>query len=60
MSAGVIAAAWLRTSSVMGGILLVLTAVICLTRVLAGVHHERDVLCGAALGIGLGLLGMFL
>lgn len=60
MSAAVIAAAWLRTSPAVGLALTALTAAICVSRVLAGVHHPRDVLCGAALGFALGAAGMFL
>lgn len=60
MSAAVIAMAWLRTSPAVGLALCVLTAAICASRVLAGVHYPRDVLCGAALGFALGAAGMFL
>lgn len=60
MSAAVIAMAWLRTSLPVGLALSVLTAAICLSRVLAGVHYPRDVVCGAALGFALGAAGMFL
>lgn len=60
MSAAVIAMAWLRTSPAVGLALAVLAAGVCATRVLAGVHFLRDVLCGAALGFALGAAGMFL
>ena len=33
---------------------------ICCLRVLTGVHHVRDVVCGFALGFALGCAGMWL
>ena len=33
---------------------------ICCLRVLTGVHHVRDVVCGFALGFALGFAGMWL
>ena len=43
-----------------GWVMVGITALICLMRVLTGVHYPRDVLCGAALGFALGYTGMWL
>ena len=43
-----------------GWVMVGITALICLMRVLTGVHYPRDVLCGAALGFALGCAGMWL
>ena len=39
--------------------MLVIAAIIGVTRVLAGVHFIRDVISGAAIGILIGVLGFF-
>lgn len=60
LSGAVIAMAWLPVSPAVAGVLTVSALAICVTRVLAGVHWMRDVAAGAALGFGLGALGMLL
>lgn len=40
--------------------MLVLAAVVAVTRVMAGVHHIIDVVAGAAISVALGLLGFVL
>lgn len=60
LSGAVIAMAWLPVNSAVAGVLTVSALAICVTRVLAGVHWVRDVAAGAALGFGLGALGMLL
>ena len=47
-------------SGAAAAVLAVLAVAIGATRVLAGVHRVRDVAAGAALGFGLGALGMLL
>lgn len=58
LSAGVITAAFLSVWPAGGAVLAVLMVLVCVSRVLAGVHSIFDVCAGAALGLGLGLLGM--
>ena len=60
LSGAVIAMAWLPVNPAVAGVLTVSALAICVTRVLAGVHWVRDVAAGAALGFGLGALGMLL
>lgn len=60
LSGAVIAMAWLPVSGAAAAVLAVLAVAIGATRVLAGVHRVRDVAAGAALGFGLGALGMLL
>lgn len=60
LSGAVIAMAWLPVNPAVAGVLTVSALAICVTRVLAGVHWVRDVAAGAALGLGLGALGMLL
>lgn len=60
LSGAVIAMAWLPVNPAVAGVLTVSALAICITRVLAGVHWVRDVAAGAALGFGLGALGMLL
>ena len=55
----IIAMAFLYVHTSIGVIMLVLAALIGLTRVLAGVHFIRDVVSGAAIGILIGVLGFF-
>jgi membrane-associated phospholipid phosphatase len=59
VSAFIIAMAFLYTNTVIGIVMLVLAAVIGVTRVLAGVHFIRDVISGAAIGVLIGFLGFF-
>ena len=59
-SAVVIAmAAWYAAPG-MGAALTVIAALICIVRVVAGVHHPVDVLAGAALSLVLGGVGFWL
>ena len=51
---------WMRFYPAVGWVMVGITALICLMRVLTGVHYPRDVLCGAALGFALGYAGMWL
>lgn len=60
MSGAVIAVAWLPVSGAVSAVLAVSALGICAARVLAGVHSVGDVAAGAALGFGLGALGMLL
>ena len=60
LSGAVIAMAWLPVSGAAAAVLAVLAVAIGATRVLAGVHRVGDVAAGAALGFGLGALGMLL
>ena len=60
LSGAVIAMAWLPVSGAAAAVLAVLAVAIGATRVLAGVHWVKDVAAGAALGFGLGALGMLL
>ena len=43
-----------------GWVMVGITVLICVGRVLTGVHHIRDVVGGAALGFALGFAGMWL
>ncbi len=52
------AALWLWVPG--GIILLVAAAVLAILRVIARVHFVRDVIAGAAIGVGLGLLGFWI
>ena len=60
LSAAVLSAVWLYFYPAAGGAMVGITVLICVLRVLTGVHHVRDVLCGAALGFALGAAGMWL
>lgn len=56
-SAFAIATALCFYSPLFGGILLALSALMCGTRVLLGIHFIRDVICGALIGTATTLLG---
>ena len=60
LSAAVLAMTWLRFFPAVGVAMVVITLLICALRVLVGVHSVPDVLFGAALGFGLGAVGMWL
>ena len=60
LSAAVLSMVWMRFYPMVGWVMVGVTALICLMRVLTGVHYPRDVLCGAALGFALGYAGMWL
>ena len=60
LSAAVLAAVWLYFYPVVGCVMVGVTLLICLLRVLTGVHHVRDVVCGALFGFVLGAAGMWL
>ncbi|MBQ3417812.1 MAG: phosphatase PAP2 family protein [Ruminococcus sp.] len=59
VSAFIIAMAFLYINTSIGVIMLVIAAIIGVTRVLCGVHFIRDVISGAAIGIAVGVLGYF-
>lgn len=59
-SAAVIALAGWYVNPNLGGMLTIVCAAICLVRVLAGVHHPRDVLAGVALALAAGGIGFWL
>ena len=59
LSAAVLAMVWLYYYPAVGWCMVGITLLICLLRVLTGVHHGRDVLCGAAFGFVLGAVGMW-
>ncbi|MCI2046265.1 MAG: phosphatase PAP2 family protein [Faecalibacterium sp.] len=56
LSAGVIASVWVLTMPGTSFLALVMMACVCVLRVLVGVHSIRDVVLGALLGFGCGLL----
>lgn len=58
-SAFIIAMAFMYIQPKLGVIMLVVAALIGVTRVLAGVHFIRDVIGGAAIGVIVGALGFF-
>ena len=60
LSAAVLAMTWLRFFPAVGVAMVIITLLICALRVLVGVHSVPDVLLGAALGFGLGAVGMWL
>ena len=60
LCATVLAMVWLYFYPAVGAGMLVVAALICLLRVLTGAHYVRDVLAGAGLGLGFGLVGMWL
>ena len=60
LSASVLAAVWLYFYRVAGVCMSVVALLICVLRVVAGVHSVRDVAAGAALGFLLGIVGMWL
>ena len=59
LSAAVLAVVWLYFYPAVGVLMTVVALLICVLRVLAGVHFPRDVLAGAALGFLLGYVGMW-
>ena len=56
-SAFAIGVALCFASPLMGGILLATSAMMCVARVLLGIHFIRDVLCGALIGTVATLIG---
>ena len=58
--AAVLAAVWLYFYPAAGCVMVGIALLICCLRVLTGVHHVRDVVCGFALGFALGCAGMWL
>ena len=60
LSAAVLAMVWLYFYPVVGWVMAGIAVLICILRVLTGVHAVRDVVCGAALGFALGYAGMWL
>ena len=56
----VLAAVWLYFYPAAGCVMVGVALLICCLRVLTGVHHVRDVVCGFALGFALGAAGMWL
>jgi len=60
LSAAVLAMVWMYFYPAVGWAMVGVTVLICVGRVLTGVHHIRDVVGGAALGFALGFAGMWL
>lgn len=60
LSAAVLAMVWLYFYPVIGWVMVGIALLICVLRVLTGVHYVRDVVCGAALGFLLGYAGLWL
>ena len=60
LSAAVLAMVWMYFYPKVGWVMVGITVLICVGRVLTGVHHIRDVVGGAALGFALGFAGMWL
>ena len=60
LSASVLAMVWMYFYPKAGWVMVGITVLICVGRVLTGVHHIRDVVGGAALGFALGFAGMWL
>ena len=58
--AAVLAAVWLYFYPAAGCVMVGVALLICCLRVLTGVHHVRDVVCGFALGFSVGCSGMWL
>lgn len=56
----IIAMAFLYINVYAGIALFVLGVLMCLSRVLAGVHFPSDVVVGAAIGIALGIFGFYI
>ena len=60
LSAAVLAMVWMYFYPKAGWAMVGITVLICIGRVLTGVHHIRDVVGGAVLGFALGYAGMWL
>ena len=60
LSAAVLAMVWMYFYPAVGWAMVGITVLICIGRVLTGVHFVRDVAFGAALGFALGYAGMWL
>ena len=60
LSAAVLAAVWLYFYPAVGVVMTIIAVLICVLRVLAGVHYPKDVLAGAVFGFSLGIAGMWL
>ena len=60
LSAAVLAMVWMYFYPKAGWAMVGITVLICICRVLTGVHHIRDVVGGAVLGFALGYAGMWL
>ena len=58
LSASVLAMVWMYFYPKAGWAMVGITVLICVGRVLTGVHHIRDVVGGAALGFALGFAGL--
>lgn len=56
----IIAMSFLYINTALGIVMLVIGAVMCVSRVLCGVHFIKDVLAGAALSVLIGYVGFFL
>ena len=60
LSAAVLAMVWLYFYRPVGIVMVGITLLICVLRVLSGVHFIQDVVAGAALGFVFGAVGMWL
>ncbi len=59
LSAAVLGMTWLYFYPPVGVVMLIIAALICVLRVLAGTHSIRDVIAGAAFGLAFGYVGMW-
>jgi membrane-associated phospholipid phosphatase len=59
-SASVISVLTVFVYPILGGVMVFLTLVLAILRVLLGIHFIRDVVCGALIGAGAGLLGVLI
>ena len=60
LSAAVLAMVWLYFCRPVGILMVGITLLICVLRVVSGVHFVQDVAAGALLGFACGILGMWL
>ena len=59
-SASVISVLTVFVYPILGGVMVFLTLLLAILRVLLGIHFIRDVVCGALIGAGAGLLGVLI
>ena len=59
-SASVIATLTVFLYPILGGVMAVFALLLAVLRVLVGIHFIRDVVCGATIGVGAALLGVFI
>ena len=59
-SAFVITMCWMAYNPALGGMLLALGVIVCLIRVVGGVHFPKDVIGGALMGSACGIVGVII